>query len=263
VPSWPAVIVGAVVLGALVGAAQPSQDEAAQPMPEPVTQPDDQASASPEPTSSPDPSASSWPLGVTATLPGSVDPPRIALTFDDGPDPRWTPQVLDVLARYDVTATFCVVGDQVTGREPIVQRIHAEGHVVCNHSMTHDYGLASRDPERVTAEIDTVTRLVEQAAPQAAVSAFRAPGGRFAPGLVDEARDLGLHSWAWSVDSADWATDDSDEIVAAVLDDVAPGAVVLLHDGGGNRSATVAALGEIIPVLASVGYEFVGLPDLS
>ena len=277
-PSWPAVIVGAAVLGAVIGAAQPD-DDSVPPDAAPATAAQEQAAASPDSSPSPVPAPSSeragpadppgssrqaarWPSGVASTLPGQTDPPRIALTFDDGPDPRWTPRVLDVLARHDVTATFCLVGEQVAGREQILERIHREGHVLCNHSTTHDYGLAAGDPEQVTGEIDMATRLVAQAVPQAEVTAFRAPAGRFAPGVVDEARDLGLDSWGWSVDSLDWNTDNSDRIVTTVLDGIAPGAVVLLHDGGGDRSATVAALAEIIPVLASVGYEFVGLPDL-
>jgi peptidoglycan/xylan/chitin deacetylase (PgdA/CDA1 family) len=244
------VLVGAVIVGALLGAAQ-NGDDGSRPEAGSVStqQPSDQSSGG---------------TAVRSTLPEQPDSaaPRIALTFDDGPHPRWTPQVLDVLARHDATATFCVVGEQVAGREQLIERIQAEGHVLCNHTAGHDYALPARDPQQVQAEIEGVNALLRAVVPDASVTAFRAPGGRFSPEVVAAADSLGLDSWLWSVDSQDWRTDDPDEIVARVLDRVAPDAVVLLHDGGGARSATVAALEEIVPVLSSVGYEFVGLPDI-
>jgi peptidoglycan/xylan/chitin deacetylase (PgdA/CDA1 family) len=251
VPSWSSVIVGAVVVGALIGAAQQDgapdeppvaeQPVAEQPVVDPPVVEVDQ---------------------VLSTLPpdGSA---RIALTFDDGPHPQWTPQVLDVLARHDAVATFCVVGEQVTGRDQLLRRIHAEGHALCNHTTSHDYGLPVRDPAEIRAQIAETTDVIVAAVPEASVSAFRAPGGRFDRTVVAQAQALGLDSWAWSVDSRDWDTTDPDEIVTRVLDGVGPDAVVLLHDGGGDRAATVAALDELLPVLASVGYQFVTLPDVS
>lgn len=254
-PTWPSVIVTAAAIGVVLGAAQ--QDE-------PITgvagsetdQPRESADVDPA-----RPSEARWPVGVYESLPAATAF-QIALTFDDGPDPRWTPQVLDVLARHDAVATFCVIGEQVAGNEDLVRRVISEGHALCNHSMTHDYGLAAEDAETVSGEIATVTGLLEQAAPQVDVTAFRAPGGRFGPVVVDQARAQGLDSWAWSVDARDWDGRGADSIVTTVLDGVAPGAVVLLHDGGGDRSATVAAIDEVLPVLASVGYSFVTLPDM-
>lgn len=250
-PSWSSVIVGAVVVGALVGAAQQDGVPEEPPVAE---QPVAEQPVSEPPVSEVD--------QVRAMLPpdGST---RIALTFDDGPDPQWTPQVLDVLARHEALATFCVVGDQVAGREQLLRRIQAEGHALCNHTTSHDYGLPVRDPAQIRAQIAGTTEIIAAAAPEAAVSAFRAPGGRFDPAVVAQAQELGLDSWSWSVDSRDWDTTDSNAIVTRVLDGIGPDAVVLLHDGGGNRAATVAALDELLPVLASVGYEFVTLPDVS
>lgn len=259
-PSWASVVASAVIIGALVGGAQnnasPPSDTAAAGSERPGTK---QASESADPSPSPADTATS----VRSTLP-QLDRRgvRIALTFEDGPDPRWTPRVLDVLARHGATATFCLVGDQISGREAIVERIHAEGHVLCNHSVTHDYALPTRDPTRIRAEITGVTEQLRAVVPDASVTAFRAPGGRFSTEVAAAADAAGLDSWAWSIDSRDWRSDDADAIVARVLDSVAPGAVVLMHDGDGNRAATVAALQEIIPVLTSVGYEFVGLPDV-
>lgn len=254
-PSWPSVILTAVAIGVVLGAAQddqPTEVSAGAQADQP------RESANPDPGQPPD---TRWPVGVHSSLPPTTAF-QVAFTFDDGPDPRWTPQVLDVLARHDAVATFCVIGEQVPDNEHLLRRIVNEGHALCNHSMTHDYGLAAEDANTVSGEIVAVTRLLEQAAPQVDVAAFRAPGGRFGPVVVDQARAQGLDPWAWSVDSHDWDGRDADSIVTAVLDGVAPGAVVLLHDGGGDRSATVAALDEVLPVLSSVGYAFVTLPDM-
>lgn len=263
-PSWPSVVVGAIAVGALLGAAQ---KDAGDDTPDPPEAPVVADAPGEQPLEQPLPSPTSvqpprWPQSVRVTLPPQGTA-RIALTFDDGPSSQWTPQVLDVLARNDVVATFCVVGDQVSGNEQVLRRIHAEGHVLCNHTMSHDYGLPTRQAERIRSEISATADLITAVVPDAELFAFRAPGGRFDPDVVQTAAALGLDSWAWSIDPQDWNTTDSDSIVTATLDRVAPDAVVLLHDGGGDRSATVAALEEIIPVLRSVGYEFVGLPDLT
>ena len=257
-PSWPTVVVGAVVVGGLLGAAQNSDIDLTTAPEEPAESP----AASPESTLPDEPaSPSDWPAGVRATLPPEAVP-QVALTFDDGPDPVWTPKVLDVLARHDAVATFCVVGERVTGHERLVRRIHAEGHTLCNHTSSHDYGLPARPASQVRDEIASAQAQLDAAVPDARVVAFRAPGGRFSPDVVSTADALGLDSWAWSIDPQDWRTRNRDAIVASVLDAVAPGAVVLLHDSGGDRSATVAALDEFLPVLTSAGYELVGLPDL-
>ena len=269
-PSWPAVIVGAVVVGALLGAAQ--KDDA-DPGATPAIPATETPAAEAEQTQAPEqddeldtdarreqPGISpSWPEQVRTTLPPD-ESPRVALTFDDGPHPEWTPQLLDVLAMHAVPATFCLVGDQVTGNEEVVRRIHAEGHRLCNHTVSHDYGLPARPAEQIRDEIAGVSDQISQVVPDADVVVFRAPGGRFTADVVDAAADLGMTSWAWSIDPLDWRTTETSVIVTSVLDAVAPDAVILLHDGGGDRSATVAAVAEIVPVLQSVGYEFVTLP---
>jgi peptidoglycan/xylan/chitin deacetylase (PgdA/CDA1 family) len=195
---------------------------------------------------------------VRRTLP-PADTPTVALTFDDGPHPVWTPAVLDVLARYDVTATFCVVGNQVPGREALLARVVAEGHVLCNHTESHDYGLPVRPEQQIRADLQAASARIEAAG--ADVSIFRAPGGRFEPSVLAAARAEALTPWGWSVDPFDWRTTDPQAIVSGVVEAVEPGSVVLMHDGGGDRSATVAALATIIPLLQSVGYTFVGLPQ--
>lgn len=284
--SWPTVIVGAALLGGVLGAVQP---DATAPLPQPTAEPADAApvpvptqasTPSPPPSPSPvdtppadppadapaDPPADPQPAGdeggddaVRTRLP-EAPTAQVALTFDDGPHPQWTPLVLDELARHGVPATFCLVGEQVEGREDLVRRIHAEGHRLCNHTESHDYGLPARDPSEITAQVEGMTSRLRGIVPDARVTAFRAPGGRFAPAVVDVAEAQGLDPWGWSVDPRDWGSTDPEQIVRDVLDGVGPGAVVLLHDGGGDRSATVRALAELVPLLQSVGYEFVTLP---
>ncbi len=274
--SWPAVIVVAALGGAVIGVAQPRDAAPAAPVPTArAAAPEVAASGerqrprgtSPERTSTPTPRSptrveparpSGWPAPVESTLPRSRSP-QVALTFDDGPGP-FTPAVLDVLARYGVPATFCLVGEQIPGREEVVARIAEEGHTLCNHTTSHDYALPVRSPGAISREIATTTQRISSAAPDAPVTVFRAPAGRFEPSVVQAAAQQGLTSWAWSVDQQDWRRTDPDAIVAAVLDDIRPGAVVVLHDGGGDRSATVAALESFVPLLQSVGYEFVPLP---
>jgi peptidoglycan/xylan/chitin deacetylase (PgdA/CDA1 family) len=265
VPSWPAVVVGAVVVGALLGAAQKADVDPGGALGPAVAPPVETPPAVLEGASE-----STWPPQVRTTLPAQRAPqqapqqaPRVALTFDDGPHPEWTPRLLDVLARHDASATFCVVGEQIAASSDVLRRIHSEGHALCNHTAGHDYGLPARSPETIRDEIATVSDQIAQLVPDAEVTAFRAPGGRFTPEVVDAAAGLGLMPWAWSVDPMDWRTTETDAIVSSVLDAVAPDAVILLHDGGGDRSATVAAVAEIVPVLQSVGYEFVTLPITS
>jgi peptidoglycan/xylan/chitin deacetylase (PgdA/CDA1 family) len=271
--------VGAVVVGALLGAAQRADVDAGVTSPQDVAAPEtplatpenergesgqhqggapDEADAPTDGRGEPAPPPS-WPAEVQTTLPPGTAP-RVALTFDDGPHPEWTPQLLDVLARHGASATFCVVGDQVAGNEDLLRRIHAEGHRLCNHTATNDYGLPARSPQKIRDEIVTLSSQISRAVPDADVAVFRAPGGRFTPDLVAAATAQGLTSWAWSVDPLDWRTTETSAIVSSVLDAVAPDAVILLHDGGGDRSATVAAVAEIVPVLQSVGYDFVTLP---
>ena len=260
-PSWPTVVVGAVLVGGLLGAVQKGDVGASAPAAaSPVETPTRSVSPSPpaRDTGS-ETAAAGWPDDVRATLP-PAEVPQVALTFDDGPDPVWTPQILDVLARHDATATFCVLGSQVSGNEALLRRIHDDGHVLCNHTATHDYGLPARPTEQVDDEIVSVLDQLAEVTPDARVTAFRAPGGRFSDTLVQRAEAHGLTSWAWSVDPQDWRTLDREAIVSAVLDGVVPGSVVLLHDGGGDRSATVAATDEIITVLTDAGFELVGLP---
>jgi peptidoglycan/xylan/chitin deacetylase (PgdA/CDA1 family) len=183
--------------------------------------------------------------------------PAIALTFDDGPDPRWTPTVLDLLRQHHVTATFCLVGQHVAEHPELVRRIAAEGHAVCNHTWTHDEALQRRSRAEVRDELERTSRAITAASGGTEPRYFRAPAGNWAPVAVAEARRLGLTLLGWSVDPLDWRRPPAAEIARRVLTRAGPGRIVLLHDGYGSRAGTVAALRTILPMLAARNLRFV------
>jgi peptidoglycan/xylan/chitin deacetylase (PgdA/CDA1 family) len=183
--------------------------------------------------------------------------PSIALTFDDGPDPRWTPTVLDLLGSHQIKATFCLVGQHVAQHPELVRRIAAEGHALCNHTWSHDAALQRRSPSAVRDDLERTSRAIEAASGGVGPRYFRAPAGNWAPGAVAEARRLGLGLLGWSVDPLDWRQPPAGEITRRVLARAGPGAIVLLHDGYGARGGTVAALRTILPTLAAQNLRFV------
>jgi peptidoglycan-N-acetylglucosamine deacetylase len=189
-----------------------------------------------------------------------VAPDAVALTFDDGPNPRWTPRVLRVLQEYDVPATFFTVGYLAQLYPDLVQREIRSDMDVENHSWDHPLSPAFKDLSRedATAEMARTDRTLESIG--ATPTAFRPPGGSFDPELVAQAEAQGLRIVLWDVDPRDWATGaTAPQIIRNVLGDVRPGAIIELHDGGGDRSATVAALPRIIRGIRKMGLDIVPL----
>lgn len=170
-----------------------------------------------------------------------VAPKALALTFDDGPDPRWTPRVLRWLAGYHVHATFCLVGRHVAAHPELVRAIVRGGNALCNHTWSHDENLGSKPAWQIRAEIARTQQAIYAAAgvrPQL----FRAPGGRWTPALVAEARRQGLTPLRWDVDPRDWARPGARRIFSRVMARARAGDVILLHDGYGDRSQTLWAV---------------------
>jgi peptidoglycan-N-acetylglucosamine deacetylase len=193
---------------------------------------------------------------------GNTAGKHIALTFDDGPDPTWTPQVLDLLERYGVTATFCIVGTNAQAHPELVRRIADAGHALCDHTMHHDENLPSLPVDDRKAEIVDGLDAIHAAAPDAEVPYFRAPAGAFSrpddpdPDSVQRiAARLGMTSLGWAIDTEDWTKPGDDAIVSAVQQ-AGGGDVVLLHDGGGDRQQTVTAVERLLPWLVDQGYRF-------
>jgi len=192
-----------------------------------------------------------------------ADSHTVALTFDDGPDPRWTPKILAILKQHGAVATFCMVSRNVAGQEALVRQLVDAGMRLCDHSHTHDELLPERDPERIADEVVGAGRTLSTAAAGAPVEWFRAPGGNWSTEVAELSAEHGMQPLSWNVDPRDWERPGADAIVAAVQQQIgqqAPdGPIVLLHDGGGSREQTVEALEKLIPWLTEQGYRF-GFP---
>jgi peptidoglycan/xylan/chitin deacetylase (PgdA/CDA1 family) len=184
---------------------------------------------------------------------------RLALTFDDGPS-DYTPQVLDLLKQYHIKATFCMVGENATWYPATVRRIVAEGHALCDHSMHHD-DLGVISPKKSGADIAENLAAIDSASPGATVTYYRAPYGDFGPS-AKVAAGMGLTPLGWLVDPDDWTLPGVDTIVDRIESQLTPRAVVLVHDGGGERQQTVDALKKLIPKLLSDGWTF-DLPQVT
>ncbi|HVE63969.1 MAG TPA: polysaccharide deacetylase family protein, partial [Mycobacteriales bacterium] len=203
-------------------------------------------------------------LGPTAGPPGAPRLPAsrtragraLLLTFDDGPDPRYTPGILALLEAYDARAVFCVVGQEALEHPDLVRAIVAAGHDLCNHSTHHDMTLATRPGPVIRADLVRTQAILRGITGGVVPRLMRAPGGRWSPTLVAEAEALSLEPLSWSVDSRDWSKPGLREIVARVLGDAQPGGVVLMHDGGGDRSRTLVALPFLLRRLSQLGYAF-------
>ncbi len=195
-------------------------------------------------------------------------PHQVALTFDDGPDGRYTGPILDTLRSRGVPATFFIIGINAESHPELIRREFREGHEIGNHTFTHpNLALASRLTTRL--ELTATGRLLE-ALIDRRTTLFRAPYfGDAEPTTADElipiteAKELGYITVGLHVDPGDWETPGADTIVRRALDQLDRGNVVLLHDGGGVRSQTVAALGTLIDSVRARGDSFVTVSALA
>ncbi|MFB4303256.1 polysaccharide deacetylase family protein [Actinomadura sp. NTSP31] len=201
--------------------------------------------------------AATNPIHSLHELAPAAPPNAVALTIDDGPHPYWTPKVLDVLAEFDVHATFNMIGEQVPENTRLVQRIVAAGHQIADHTLTHPINLPKLPAQRIRQEIAEAHDRIAQAA-SAAPRFFRSPGGAWSQQVVETATALGMICVDWGVDPRDWARPGVPHITAD-LERAKPGDILLCHDGGGDRSQTVAALRTVIPALKQRGLTFVAL----
>lgn len=200
--------------------------------------------------------------------PGSTRPSKpkptaptkiIALTFDDGPSPQYTPEILSLLTRYHAHATFFVLGSEVAHWPNLVKDEVRQGSSVANHGFSHvNYyrvGVAG-----VIQDLNKTTELLKKDhIPMAPY--YRPPYGNSNQRLVEALHQRGLTETLWSIDTRDWASPGTSFITKKVLQNATNGAIVLMHDSGGNRSQTVSALAAILPVLEAEGYRFVTLPQ--
>ncbi|WP_217240052.1 polysaccharide deacetylase family protein [Streptomyces sp. AC555_RSS877] len=176
----------------------------------------------------------------------------MVLTFDDGPDPRYTPDILDTLAEYDVRAMFFVCGEMAADNRELLARMADEGHVVGNHTWSHPL-LTRLSRGRIRSEMERTCEVIEEAYGEPPVW-FRAPYGAWNRAAFQLGAELGMEPLAWTVDTLDWATPGTRAIVGRVVNGAAPGVVVLSHDAGGDRTQSVRALRDYLPHLLDSGY---------
>src|SRR5215475_2958520 len=212
---------------------------------------------------------SAYPSSYVITRWGGADPHKIALTFDDGPDPLYTPQVLEILHREQVPATFFIVGLNGDLHAQLLQRIVDDGHEIGNHTFTHP-NVAMISPQLLSLEFNATERLFESRLGRRSVL-FRPPYAedvepetpeQVQPLLVTS--DLGYYTIGMQIDPNDWQNPGIDQIVQATIEGAVRGEgnVVLLHDSGGDRAQTVAALPQIIAGLRARGFQLVLVSEL-
>jgi len=179
-------------------------------------------------------------------------PKVIALTLDDGPS-EYTAQILEILREHRITATFCMIGRQIRDNAGIVRDVAAAGHHITNH--TWDHSDQTRLPlKSVTAQIDRTTQAMSDAG--IAPTMYRAPYGAWSHTVFEAAAAAGLRPLDWSVDPADWSRPGVNRIVSTIMRTTRTGSIILDHDGGGDRSQTVAAMRIWLPRLLADGYRF-------
>ena len=178
----------------------------------------------------------------------------IALTIDDGPSPVYTPQVLRLLEKYRVTATFSMIGIQASSNPRVAREVADAGHLIANHTWTHP-DLAYLPPAVVADQMDRATGAIH-AATGRVPGLFRAPYGAWSPFVLQRCAQTRMIPLGWSVDPRDWSRPGVSSIIANIMRNTRTGSIILEHDGGGNRSQTVAALTYVIPRLLAAGYHF-------
>ncbi|HEY6946723.1 MAG TPA: glycosyltransferase [Candidatus Acidoferrum sp.] len=200
---------------------------------------------------------------------------KLAITFDDGPDPTWTPKILDVLKQRNVPATFFVIGLSANKWPQLLRREYEEGHEIGNHTYSHpDWESPTLSTRQIRWELNLTERLIESVV-GAKPLLFRPPYGiDHQPEFAEEvahlptAQEMGYIIVGQKVDPHDWSQINpgvplpAAQIVANAVREAPEGNIILLHDGGGNRSQTVIALPQLIDALRAQGYEFVAVPEL-
>ncbi|MGA5560559.1 polysaccharide deacetylase family protein [Streptomyces platensis] len=268
----------AVVVGALsaVRALVPSDDHAPasgprQPSPSPAPEPPVPAAGPPLSTGQAGPARGPGPYrlrpmaGETSRSGPGASPPHpevafqlsterreIFLTFDDGPHPGYTPDVLRILRRHGACATFFVIGENAVEFPGLLRAIADDGHAVANHTWSHPQ-LTALPPGAVRDELGHTSDLIEEVLGTAPDLA-RAPYGDWDEPSLDICNALGMSPVGWAIDSQDWTLPGAGNIAYTVLDQLRPGAIVLSHDGGGERGQTVEALDRYLPRLLDEGY---------
>lgn len=190
----------------------------------------------------------------------STEKKQIALTFDDGPHPTLTPRILDILAQYNVPATFFMVGQNIFNYPDAARAVIEAGHEVGNHTFTHPH-LAGLNEDAIMDEIGKCEDALEELC-EYRPHLLRTPQGALTPSLEKCVLEDDYILVLWSLDTRDWENKSTACIVRTVLNGVQAGDIILMHDYIGHNSKTPEALEKLIPVLLSQGYEFVTVSTL-
>ena len=183
----------------------------------------------------------------------------IALTFDDGPWPNSTAKVLDILKKNNIKGTFFVVGQNVKNYPDLTKRVVTDGHVIANHTWHHWYH--HMNAQAAAYEVANTGDIIYKTT-GVKTSLFRPPGGNMRNGVAAYAKSNKYAIIMWSADSMDYSRPAVPRLMNNIFREAKPGGIVLMHDGGGDRSHTVKALPEIISKFRKQGYEFVTVPEL-
>jgi len=209
----------------------------------------------------------SIPAGPVIEQFGKQQGKEIALTFDDGPDPAYTPEILDILEKYNINATFFLVGENAEANPDIVERMYNDGNEIGNHSFTHP-NILTISSTQTTIELNSTQRVIQAITGHATIL-FRPPYDANAQlsSISDyvptiRSQKLGYITVGESIDPNDWQSPTPDVLYKRVMDNLSDGNVILFHDAGGDRSSTVKELPKIIDALKSQGYTFVTASQL-
>jgi len=186
----------------------------------------------------------------------------IALTFDDGPSPTFTPQILDILKKNKVKGTFFMIAREAEKYPDIVRRLVSEGHEIANHTYNHKYLHNSTE-----ADLKKELTLAEETIIKAGgvkPKLFRPPGGYYNEMIVKVSKEMGYRViiWSWEQQSRDWANPGTPTIIRRVLEDASSGNIIVFHDRGGNRVQTVQAMQPIIDGLKQNGFKLVTVSEM-
>jgi peptidoglycan-N-acetylglucosamine deacetylase len=184
---------------------------------------------------------------------GSRERKVVALTFDDGPS-EYTPEFLRVLREKEVHATFFEIGQEMPGREDTMRQILAEGDELGDHTMNHVEYPGYSQIAGAAARIEDYTHFKP--------CLFRPPGGGVNSSVIADAGSLGMRTITWDVDPRDWSLPGTGAIYSNIVGHAQPGSIILMHDGGGPRSETLAALPQVIDTLRARGYRFATVSEL-
>lgn len=186
----------------------------------------------------------------------------ISLTYDDGPNPAFTPKLLDYLKDANVKATFYVCGNMVKNKPELVARIVNEGHEIANHSYSHKV-LTKLSKEKLYEELEETNTAIRVAAPGARISTMRAPYGATNSTVQRAAQELGMRIIMWDVDTLDWKGRSAEQITNTIMKGTGDGSIILMHDRlHRNKDSVMVATRSVVEQLRAKGYEFVTVHDL-